>query len=94
MNAEIDVIECVGTIIERDGNYVLECVELQFDRYWTPEGAPSWMQPGVSVRMTVTMRLSKEEPTDRTSWRDAIGCAPAIPGSISIEEAVRRVRDE
>lgn len=27
------------------------------------------------------------------SWRDAIGCAPALAGSISIEEAIRRGRD-
>lgn len=28
-----------------------------------------------------------------TAWRRAIGCSPAIPGSISIEEAVRSGRD-
>lgn len=31
---------------------------------------------------------------DRGDWREAIGCAPAKPGSISPEEAIRRGRDE
>lgn len=30
--------------------------------------------------------------TTKPTWRDAAGCAPAVPGSITPEEAVRRVR--
>ena len=80
MNVEPEVVECVGTIIERDGNYVLQCLQLPADRYWAPEDAPSWMKPGVGVRMTVTMRVVKDDPT--------------IPCNRFIEEAIRRVRDE
>ena len=29
----------------------------------------------------------------KTAWRDAIGCAPGFPGSISPEEAIRRGRE-
>jgi hypothetical protein len=29
----------------------------------------------------------------KNEWREAIGCAPALPGSISAEEVVRRGRD-
>lgn len=32
-------------------------------------------------------------PEATETWRDPIGCAPSPPGSISSEEAVRRVRD-
>lgn len=39
-------------------------------------------------------KITVLEETTKDSWRDAIGCAPAIPGSISIEEAVRRVRED
>ena len=34
------------------------------------------------------------EETTKTSWRDAVGCSPAMPGSISTGEAIRRVRDD
>lgn len=38
-------------------------------------------------------RIEFLEDGSRTDWRKAIGCAPAISGSISIEEAIRKGRD-
>lgn len=42
-----------------------------------------------------TVRRVRPAPSQEATetWRDAIGCAPSPPGSISSEEAVRRVRD-
>jgi hypothetical protein len=44
-----------------------------------------------TVRDVAQVKILREE--NRTAWRAAIGCAPAIAGSISAEEAIRRGRD-
>ena len=44
-----------------------------------------------TVRDVVDVVILDEHHDD--SWRDAIGCAPALAGSISVEEAIRRGRD-
>lgn len=44
-----------------------------------------------TVRDVVDVVILDEHHND--SWRDAIGCAPALAGSISVEEAIRRGRD-
>ncbi len=49
-----------------------------------------------SGRVSTVRDVAKVEQlpeVTRTAWRAAIGCAPPVPGSISIESAIRRGRD-
>lgn len=48
---------------------------------------------GASRPATVRRVQPTPSPEATETWRDAIGCAPSPPGSISSEEAIRRVRD-
>ena len=87
--------EAITLIIEQSGGRpvagweIAEAAQVLADHIIDTGDGPV-VAAGLAARERV---VSRGKPPVTKAWRQAIGCAPAIPGSISAEAAMRRVRE-